>query len=643
MDLQNLLQYQIMSNIGNGGVSTGGVTSTKQMFMTLMQIILASSYKHIEKAIGIIFKYINSYVTKWIEHKNKRLINYYNDYYNKYIKKPIQANDSISNEIGIVNDIYSKTYKHETYKVSLTYCEHDDENDKSKLNRDFKILQAIFHHFTKLYNIPTVILTSNEYVPDLLNQKFEIDDNIICTIHELEINPKTNTLYKCKMELQSNTLTSADILSYLGQLENNYDIDKSKVLDNTIYIFDVKSQKQKMLDPRGMPRMTGIDDQNKLKEMQINTALPNLHFEKKPFKSNKYVHNVFGTNSKKVFNRLGFFMKNKHWYAQKGVPYHLGILLSGIPGSGKTSIIKAIANTLKRHIINIDLSKIKTSTQFKNMFTDEYIYTDLNDKIKIPIENRLYILEEIDLLGHIILDRQFKKDVDLLPDELSLADILTVLDGTNETPGRVVIMTSNYPEKLDKALLRGGRIDVSVKFNYCDTDEIIEYIEYFYDSQISTNNLLLLRNIDKWFLTYADLSQLCFSLSFNEIVDELLSVNSTRCPCHLQEFTTGTDGTNDTSIATDDYKDDYKVIYEKNKIITSDEDKIKFKKNVKMTTDTPFNSIKDSYDPENRKIVDFDNIIGYNDNSTEFESVNFTNNDNDNSFCKEIETKQRVK
>ena len=75
MDLQNLLQYQIMSNIGNGGVSTGGVTSTKQMFMTLMQIILASSYKHIEKAIGIIFKYINSYVTKWIEHKNKRLIN----------------------------------------------------------------------------------------------------------------------------------------------------------------------------------------------------------------------------------------------------------------------------------------------------------------------------------------------------------------------------------------------------------------------------------------------------------------------------------------------------------------------------------------------------------------------------------------
>ena len=70
----------------------------------------------------------------------------------------------------------------------MTYCEHDDENDKSKLNRDFKILQAIFHHFTKLYNIPTVILTSNEYVPDLFNPgMFKLKLEIVKLVSNLKI------------------------------------------------------------------------------------------------------------------------------------------------------------------------------------------------------------------------------------------------------------------------------------------------------------------------------------------------------------------------------------------------------------------------------------------------------------------------
>jgi SpoVK/Ycf46/Vps4 family AAA+-type ATPase len=35
-------------------------------------------------------------------------------------------------------------------------------------------------------------------------------------------------------------------------------------------------------------------------------------------------------------------------------------------------------------------------------------------------------------------------------------------------------MTSNHPEKLDPALIRPGRIDLIVKFDYCNTDEISE-------------------------------------------------------------------------------------------------------------------------------------------------------------------------
>ena len=35
-------------------------------------------------------------------------------------------------------------------------------------------------------------------------------------------------------------------------------------------------------------------------------------------------------------------------------------------------------------------------------------------------------------------------------------------------PGRVIIITSNYPERLDEALIRPGRIDMMIEFKKCN-------------------------------------------------------------------------------------------------------------------------------------------------------------------------------
>ena len=56
-------------------------------------------------------------------------------------------------------------------------------------------------------------------------------------------------------------------------------------------------------------------------------------------------------------------------------------------------------------------------------------------------------------------------------DDLNLAGILNVLDGVVDCPGRILIMTSNHPEKLDPALIRPGRIDRRIFLDYmtpCD-------------------------------------------------------------------------------------------------------------------------------------------------------------------------------
>lgn len=44
--------------------------------------------------------------------------------------------------------------------------------------------------------------------------------------------------------------------------------------------------------------------------------------------------------------------------------------------------------------------------------------------------------------------------------------LLNVLDGVVDTPGRIVIMTTNHPETLDAALIRPGRIDKKIYLGY---------------------------------------------------------------------------------------------------------------------------------------------------------------------------------
>ena len=94
----------------------------------------------------------------------------------------------------------------------------------------------------------------------------------------------------------------------------------------------------------------------------------------------------------------------------------------------------------------------------------------------IPIDQRIYVLEEIDAIGNIVKQRQNTNagndKPESLNDEVTLAEILTVLDGTMEVPGRIIIMTSNHPETLDRALVRPGRIDVHVHFGFSKCEKI---------------------------------------------------------------------------------------------------------------------------------------------------------------------------
>ena len=251
-----------------------------------------------------------------------------------------------------------------------------------------------------------------------------------------------------------------------------------------------------------------------------------LNYTIKEFSTNKIFNTIFFEEKEMYLNQLKFFLENESWYKNKGIPHHLGILLHGNPGCGKTSIIKATLEHTKRHAFVIPLNRVKTCGELENIFYSENV-----DNINIPINKRIYIFEDVDCVSNIVFDRKNKKNEDdedydsdneeynilssslnnnnknnnnnnnnnnlnkniinLLKnnkkisfkhtDKLNLSCLLNIIDGIIETPGRIIIMTTNYPEKLDKALLREGRIDLNIELKLFNKIMIKQLLLFFYE------------------------------------------------------------------------------------------------------------------------------------------------------------------
>jgi SpoVK/Ycf46/Vps4 family AAA+-type ATPase len=70
-------------------------------------------------------------------------------------------------------------------------------------------------------------------------------------------------------------------------------------------------------------------------------------------------------------------------------------------------------------------------------------------------------------------------------DKLDLSGLLNVLDGVVDCPNRILIMTTNHPEKLDPALIRPGRIDKIIYLGYLQPAEAKEVCPFSSPSYLS--------------------------------------------------------------------------------------------------------------------------------------------------------------
>lgn len=159
------------------------------------------------------------------------------------------------------------------------------------------------------------------------------------------------------------------------------------------------------------------------------------------------------------------FIASEDWYAERGIPYRRGYLLYGVPGSGKTSLIHALAGELGLDIYALSLAA-------KGM--SDNTLTQLMGHLPTRC---IVLLEDLDAsFTHSTTRDKKSTGVPTVPtssqstesdgSSLTLSGLLNAIDGVTAPEGRILFATTNHIDRLDEALRRPGRMDVWINFKY---------------------------------------------------------------------------------------------------------------------------------------------------------------------------------
>lgn len=159
------------------------------------------------------------------------------------------------------------------------------------------------------------------------------------------------------------------------------------------------------------------------------------------------------------------FLKSEKWYRKIGIPYRRGYLLHGPPGSGKSSLVFAIASEIKADISVLNLAS--------PCLTDEQLVGLLSE-----VEpGAIVLLEDIDCVFE---QREKDESAKNGMNTVTFSGLLNAIDGVAASEGRILFMTTNLPEKLDSALIRPGRADVHFYIDNPDQTQLEKFFRRFY-------------------------------------------------------------------------------------------------------------------------------------------------------------------
>ncbi|XWS73386.1 hypothetical protein CRYUN_Cryun02cG0123600 [Craigia yunnanensis] len=173
---------------------------------------------------------------------------------------------------------------------------------------------------------------------------------------------------------------------------------------------------------------------------------------------------------KQIMEDLTAFASGREFYHRVGRAWKRGYLLYGPPGSGKSSLIAAMANYLCYDVYDLELTKVTDNSELRALL--------------IQTTNRsIIVIEDIDCSVDLTMDRMSKRssrsrpqpsvamkgDADQENGRVTLSGLLNFTDGLWSCCGeeKIIVFTTNHRDNVDPALVRCGRMDVHVSLGRC--------------------------------------------------------------------------------------------------------------------------------------------------------------------------------
>lgn len=155
-----------------------------------------------------------------------------------------------------------------------------------------------------------------------------------------------------------------------------------------------------------------------------------------------------------------FFVTKEDWFREREIDYTRAYLLYGPPGNGKTTTIKAVANSINAVIDSFDFAN--------PMMGDEDFAEWLMNYDDEEGCLTLKVMEDLDRFFPMKGKPQTR---------VSLSAILNALDGAKPHHNTIIIATANHPENLDaQVLARPGRFDRKIFYSAPDQKRATDYL-----------------------------------------------------------------------------------------------------------------------------------------------------------------------
>jgi hypothetical protein len=452
-----------------------------------------------------------------------------------------------SHEVPVVRNFSNISISKLIYSKKFLSIVHYICNSK---NINLKSYTEIISYNSELSNTYCDKISTEFILMPLSKSKFNIYKDIYCDVQKIE-NEINNQNEKDK---------SQKICNKNHFIINLY-IDKSNGMNILLNFIDlcINDYEKYILSKKDSTKLNIFEYKNSEKVESIIE----LKFNQYSLEHNKDLNtNIFFENKEKLINYIKPFIYDpletinlgEEKYKRSGFTFKAGLLFYGSPGCGKTSTIKAILKYTNRNGIIINLSKVKTCEDLESIFRKRTI-----NGMKFEGKQLCYILEDSDAFDNNIIharkeniDNKFNnndfnnndfnnnesneindlskliestamnfKDFIKDEDKINLSCFLNILDGIIELHGVMIIMTTNHPEKIDKALIRPGRFDFKYEFKKASIKIIKNMLKFKYElTDIQIDNYFQNVDIEDEFFSPAEIQSICFK---NELIEDCIN------------------------------------------------------------------------------------------------------------------------